>query len=251
MKQKYNKDLAYIHDAGFSDYAIKSAPGILEILNSNHITDGLIVDLGCGSGLSAQELIKSNYRIFGVDWSQSLIEIARQRVPDAEFQVGSLFQVNIPVCNAVISIGECLNYLFDPDNNYQTLIQLFRRIHNALTPGGVFIFDIAEPGQVTTPTTKGFTEGEDWVVLVEKHENQEHKTLTRRIITFRQVGEHYRRDDEVHQLQLYPATEVAKKLSQVGFEVKMMRNYAQFNLPPAHVAFVAQKLRISNEDKSE
>ncbi len=244
MKHDYKQDLAYIHDVGFSDYALKSAAGILEILDSNHIRDGLIVDLGCGSGLSAQELTKSNYRVFGVDLSQSLIEIARRRVPDADFQVGSLFQVNIPVCNAVISIGECLNYLFDSQNNHQTLIQLFRRIYNALTPGGVFIFDIAEPGQVTT-ITKGFTEGEDWVVLVEKHENLKQKILTRHIITFRKVGEDYRRNDEVHQLQLYSATEVAKKLRQVGFEVQMMRHYAQFNLPPAHVAFVAHKLSVS------
>ncbi len=243
MKHGYKQDLAYIHDIGFSDYALKSAAGILEIIESYHIREGLIVDLGCGSGLSAQELIKNNYRVFGVDWSQSLIEIARHKVPDAEFQVGSLFQVNIPVCNAVLSIGECLNYLFDSQNNHQTLMQLFRRIYNALTPGGVFIFDIAEPGQVTT-ITKGFTEGEDWVVLVEKQENPQN-ILTRRIITFRKVGENYRRDDELHQLQLYSATEIAKKLRQVGFQIQMMRHYGQFHLPPAHIAFVAHKLSVS------
>ena len=243
MKYGYNQDLAYIHDIGFSDYALKSAAGILEILERYHIREGLIVDLGCGSGLSAQELTKSNYRVFGVDLSQSLIEIARRRVPDAEFQVGSLFQVNIPVCNALISIGECMNYLFDSQNNHQTLTQLFHRIYNALTPGGVLIFDIAEPGQVTT-ITKGFTEGEDWVVLVEKQENPLN-ILTRRIITFRKVGENYRRDDELHQLQLYSATEIAKKLRQVGFQIQIMRHYGQFNLPPAHVAFVAHKLSVS------
>lgn len=241
MKNWYKEDLAYIHDVGFSDYALNSAPGILEILNRHKIAEGLIVDLGCGSGLLAQEFSKAYYRVFGIDISKSLLDLARKRVPNAEFCTGSLFKVGIPPCNVVISIGECLNYLFDADNNSQTLVQLFRRIYKALIPGGIFVFDVAEPGQVRTGTTKGFTEGEDWIVLVEKEEDRERRILIRRIITFRKIGEHYRRDDEVHHLQLYKATEVAKELRQVGFRVQIVRRYGQYNLPKAHAAFVARK----------
>lgn len=119
MEEWYKEDLAFIHDVGFGDFARKSAPGILEILDRNKIREGLVVDLGCGTGLWAQELKKAHYRVLGVDVSESMIRIARTRVPDAEFRVGSLFKANIPPCNAVTSLGECLNYLFDPDNNTQ------------------------------------------------------------------------------------------------------------------------------------
>jgi SAM-dependent methyltransferase len=242
MKQWYKEDLAFIHDVGFSDYALKSAPGILEILEQSQIRSGLVVDLGCGSGLSAQEFAKANYQVLGIDISESLIAIARTRVPNAEFRVESLFNVDIGRCNAVTSIGECLNYLFDPNTDRKTLLQLFHRIYSALTPGGVFIFDIAEPGQVPQGLpTKGFTQGEDWVVLVEKEEDRELGTLTRRIITFRKVGEHYRRDDEVHRLRLYEATDVARELTQLGFQVQTMRSYGQYPLPKAHAAFIARK----------
>ena len=53
MGDYYKQDLAYIHDVGYCDYALKSAPGILDILAQNNIHQGLIVDLGCGSGVSA------------------------------------------------------------------------------------------------------------------------------------------------------------------------------------------------------
>jgi SAM-dependent methyltransferase len=242
MKEWYKEDLAYIHDTGYSEYVLKSAPGILAILAQNNIRSGLVVDLGCGSGLSVLELIKADYRVLGVDISESLIAIARTRVPGAEFRVESMFKTDIPSCNAVISIGECFNYLFDVDNNYQMLVQLFDRIYRSLTPGGVFIFDIAEPGQVMPgKTTKGFTEGKDWIVLVEKEEEQAQSILIRRIITFRKVGENYRRDDEVHHLRLYRATDVAEKLRQVGFQVQIMRSYGQYELPEAHAAFIARK----------
>lgn len=242
MKNWYKEDLAYIHDVGYRDYALKSAPGILNILAQNNIQEGLVVDLGCGSGLSALEFTKAHYRVLGVDISESMIAIARTRAPDAEFRVGSLFKTDIPSCNAVTSIGECLNYLFDADNNFQMLVQLFDRIYNALAPGGVFIFDIAEPGQVMSGTTvKGFTEGKDWIVLVEKEEDRELSTLTRRIITLRKAGEHYRRDNEVHHLHLFEGTDIAEKLRRVGFQVQIMRSYGQYELPKAHAAIVARK----------
>jgi SAM-dependent methyltransferase len=242
MEEWYKEDLAYIHDVGHSDYALKSVPGILEILVQNNIRDGLVVDLGCGSGLSALELTKVHYQILGVDISESLIAIARTRVPSAEFRIESLFKIDIPSCNAVISIGECLNYLFDSNNNCQILTQLFERIYNSLAPGGIFVFDIAEPGQVIAGKgVKSFTEGKDWIVLVEKEEDQEKLILSRRIVTLRKVGEYYRRDDELHYLQLYKAADITEKLRQVGFTVESMSNYGGYKLPQAHVAFVARK----------
>jgi hypothetical protein len=78
-----------------------------------------------------------------------MIDIAQRRVPDAEFRIGSLFEADIPPCEAVTSLGEVLNYLFDTDNDSQALVQLFHRVYSALTPGGVFVFDIAQSGHLT------------------------------------------------------------------------------------------------------
>lgn len=242
MEKWYQEDLAYIHDIGHSDFALKSAPGILEILNRSNIHEGLVVDLGCGSGLWVQQLAQAHYHVLGIDISESMIAIARSRVPEAKFRVESLFQTDIPPCCAVTSLGECLNYLFDPQSNLQSLVKLFNRIYQALTSGGVFVFDIAEPGQVRQGVTmRGFSEGKDWVVLVEKEEDQAQGTLTRRIISFRQVGEYYRRADEVHRQQLYKATDIARELRRVGFRVRVRRSYGQYELPRAHAAFIAYK----------
>jgi SAM-dependent methyltransferase len=236
----YREDLAYIHDAGFGAFALESAPGILEILRRNGIREGLVVDLGCGSGLWARELMHAGYRVLGIDISESMIAIARERVPGAEFRVASLFEADIPPCDAVTALGEVFNYLFDPDNDGQGLVRIFRRVYGALAPGGILVFDVVEPGQVARGTaTRGFTEGEDWVVLVEKEEDGE--TLTRRITTFRKAGEYYRRSDEVHRQRLYRAPEVAGELRRVGFRVRMMRGYGRYRLPGARAAFVARK----------
>jgi SAM-dependent methyltransferase len=242
VTEYYQEDLAYIHDVGHSDFVLKATPGLLEALARNKIGQGLVVDLGCGSGLWARALTEARYRVLGIDISEAMIGLARSRVPEAEFRVESLFKAEIPPCNAVTSLGECLNYLFDGDNDLGALGQLFRRVYGALAPGGVFVFDVAEPGQVVQEgTSKGFSSGEDWVVLFEKEEDRERGVLTRRITTFRKVGEHYRRAEEAHRQRLYRAVDVARELRRAGFRVRTMRRYGRYPLPRAHAAFLARK----------
>ena len=226
----YREDLAYIHDVGHADFALRSAPGILEILRENGVPDGLVVDLGCGSGLWARELLRAGYRVLGIDISEAMVEIACRNAPGAEFRVGSLFEAPIPSCDAITAISEVLNYLFDPENEERGLDPLFRRFYEALRPGGVFVFDVLGPGQVPGGTSRGWSAGEDWAVLNEKREDTTRGTMERRIVSFRKMGEHYRRDGEVHRVRLYGPREVEGSLGRVGFEVTTMRAYGDYPL---------------------
>jgi SAM-dependent methyltransferase len=241
MTAWYNEDLAYIHDVGFRDYALKSTPGILEIFKQHQLDSGLILELGCGSGLSAEILHQSGYQVLGIDISEAMVAIAQTRVPTAEFRVASLFTAEIPPCTAVISIGECLSYAFDA-NSDAVLEALFQRIYQALSPGGVFIFDVVIPGHAALgEIVKNFTEGQDWIVLVEKQEDPVQQLLTRRIIALRQVEDLYRRTEEVHCQRLFNMETLAKILSQNGFHVDIIDRYGAFRLPPARMAAIAHK----------
>lgn len=241
MTAWYNEDLAYIHDVGFRDYALKSTPGILEILKQHQIDSGLIVDLGCGSGLSTEILTQAGYQALGIDISEPMIAIAKARVPTANFRVESLFSAEIPPCAAVISIGECLSYAFDANSDV-VLDSLFQRIYHALSPGGVFIFDVVIPGHVAPEETmKSFTEREDWIVLVEKQEDPTQQILTRRIITLRQIDGLYRRTEEVHHQRLFDRDSLSEALKQKSFQVTVSDRYGEFILPPARMAVVAHK----------
>ncbi len=242
MSGWYGEDLAYIHDVGHADFALGTAPGIKGMLERSGIREGLIVDLGCGTGLLARSLIDAGYDVLGIDISEAMIEIARERAPEAEFRVGSLFEVGIPPCEAVTAISEVLNYLFDPENEDLGLGRVFRRVHDSLAPGGVFVFDVLGPGQVQPGTrAKGFSVGEDWAVLTEREEDAERGTMERRIVSFRKAGEGYRRIDEVHRVRLYDPSELAAELERAGFRVRTMRSYGDLPLEEGHTAFAAQK----------
>lgn len=236
----YDADLAYVHDAGFTEFARESAIGLLRTLQSAGISSGLVIDLGCGSGVWARELVRAGYDVVGVDISPAMIEIARSRAPEATFHVDSFLSFKLPKCRAVTALGEVLNYRFDGRNGAAALRAFCKRAYAALEPGGLFIFDIAEPGR-NRDRAPGFWEGHDWVNLVEFHTDPSGFQLTRRIVTFRKTGEHYRRGEETHELQLYRSAVVAAMLRKIGFRVRQVRSYGAYRLPDCLPGFIARK----------
>lgn len=189
-------------------------------------------------GVWAKELINSGYTAFGIDISADMIKLARQKVPKCSFKVGSFLNMKLPACDVITSFGECFNYLFDKKNNKSELNILFKKIWNALSPKGIFIFDIAEPGRGIGPRQK-HSEGNDWSVLVDIEENQ--NILTRHITTFRRINKLYRRSEEIHTLKLYKGSEIAKELRKIGFKVRLIRGYGNWQYPKSWVGVIAYK----------
>jgi len=239
----YQDDLAYIHDVGFGHWATNAAPVILTALRERGLNQGLVLDLGCGSGILAAALSAAAYDVLGIDLSASLLDLARQRAPTAQFRLGSLWTADISPCIAVTAIGECFNYLFDRDGKPDAIEGVFCRIHAALGPGGFFIFDVAEPGRVPSPgVLRNHTEGPDWAVLMTAEEDAQQGLLTRQITTFRRVGDLYRRGYEIHRLRLLPRSEIAEHLRNTGFEIHTLAGYGDLRFPAGHVGFMATKL---------
>ena len=86
-----------------------------------------------------------------------------------------------------------------------------------------------------------FREGKDWAVLSETEEDRKRARLTRRITTFCRIGKLYRRDSEIHRLQLYKGSELAKELRRAGFRVTRLRGYGQMRFPGSLAGFLARK----------
>jgi SAM-dependent methyltransferase len=237
----YREDLAFIHDDGFTDYARRAAPGLLEILRRNRVKGGLVVDLGCGSGRWALELNRAGYDVTGVDQSPAMIRLARKIAPRSKFVVASLLRARVPESDAVTSIGECINYTFDLRNSRAKLRELFARIYRALRPGGIFVCDFAEPARATITAGRHFVEGRDWTILVEVDGDRERKRLERRIVAFRKTGTRFRRSEETHVLNLYRAEDLLRDLARCGFSADKLRGYGKFKFPPGIAGILAVK----------
>lgn len=138
------------------------------------------------------------------------------------------------------ALGEVLSYSFDARSSRQALGRLFERVHAALKPGGLFVFDVAIVGR-NSNFGQHFSEGDDWTVLVEFEHDAKRIRLTRRIVSFRRVGKTYRRREETHRLQLFDRREIATRLREAGFRVRTLRGYGKSRLPDGPVGFLARK----------
>jgi SAM-dependent methyltransferase len=242
MPPGYRSDLASIHDQGFSTFAEAAAPLLIETLWHGQIHDGLVVELGCGGGVLAEKLSTAGFDVLGYDLSPAMISLARRRVPRARFEVGSLWSAHLPPCVAVAAIGECVNYLFDEASTPASLERLSGRVHEALRPGGVWLFDAAAPGRLgPSGSAQGHRLADDWAIIWSASEDAESATLTRKITTFHRTRTHYRRDHEVHRLQLYAEPDVVRILERAGFSVRVLRAYGSQELPHGLVGYLARR----------
>jgi hypothetical protein len=155
--------------------------------------------------------------------------------------VGSLLRERIPKCAAVTALGECVNYAFDAGNNDAALKRLFRRVHDALQPGGLFIFDAAEPGVASAAPGRRWMDGKDWAILLEITEQPRARTAQRRMTIFRRVNRVYRRSEEVHPLRLYRRETIARLLKQAGFQVEVVEAYGKVPFRKALAGYVCRK----------
>ena len=236
----YDADLAYIHHTAFTGFVRSAAPGILKIFEKHSIRDGLVVDLGCGSGVWARILTDHGYEVLGIDISPEMLRIARREASKARFRRESLLEAKLPLCSAVTALGECVNYLFDPKNNAKHLERLFRRVHSALEPGGVFVFDVAGPERSADAAAQRFFTGDDWALLLAIERKKD--VLTRKMTIFRKIGMRYRRSEEVHKVRLYTPDFVLRTLKRVGFaRVELLDAYGDEKFPQGHVGFLAVK----------
>ena len=121
------------------------------------------------------------------------------------------------------------------------MAKLFRRVHESLLPGGVFLLDFAEPGRVPNGIARSYFEGDDWAVLVTNREDRQRRQLTRHITSFRRIGELYRRDHEVHRQRLLIRAELAAQLRGLGFRVRILRGYGTLRFGRGHVGLSARK----------
>lgn len=129
----------------------------VQALMARHgVTQGSVLELGCGTGAHAALLADMGYRVCGIDASEPMIERARRRTPASlshrlRFQTGDARSVRLGErFDAVLALFHVVSY----QSTNEDLAATFATAAAHLRAGGVFLFDFwYGPGVLSSPPT--------------------------------------------------------------------------------------------------
>jgi len=181
MSAFYEEGLTEIHTTDYGEVALSGAAMALHALNAANVTSGLIVELGCGPGLSARQFVDAGFDVEACDVSASMVKRARALVPEAKIICCDLEAFPWPEqAVAVVAFGEVLSYA-DSAKAFDIRLQLILdRTHQVLSDGGRFVFDLVLVGR-TGPTLKRHLhhDREAYELTVDAVEDPAQRTLDR------------------------------------------------------------------------
>jgi SAM-dependent methyltransferase len=238
----YRRDLALVHHLGFGFHADASAPGILALLEPVRAAGGVVLELGCGSGLLTRHLVDAGHRVIATDASPAMLALTRENVPKVEdVRQVVLPDDPLPEADAVVSTGHVLSYLPDEDALERALVAVAR----ALRPGGVVALDLEDLrwAEVRRDAPAGARQDDDWAVIHE-WEIPTPTRFVRRITTFLPNDDgSWRRDQEVHENVLIDTADVPRLLAEHGVEAERRWSFGDETAPEGLAVIVGRKAR--------
>lgn len=192
---------------------------LCKILAQHGITDGPVLDLGCGTGKMTRLMSEQGYDMTGIDNAAEMLQIAAMEPGEVPilYLLQDMQDLELDGCvRAVYSVCDCVNYVLEEEE----LQQAFSRVHEYLEEDGVFIFDVNTSYKYTKLLAENtFAESRDegsfiWDNYYDEEERINEYDLT---LFIPEGDELYRRYTETHYQRNYETETLLKLLKNAGF----------------------------------
>lgn len=192
------------------------------LLHDYGVKDGLLLELGCGTGSLTELLADGGYDMIGVDYSEEMLELAMEKRMESGKDILYLcqdmreFELYGTVA-AVVSICDCMNYITEPED----LVTVFKLVNNYLDPDGIFIFDLNTEYKYETvmgDTTIAEDREDSSFIWENQYDKDEKINIYDVSIFIKEAGDLYRKYHETHYQRSYSLEEVRQALEEAGMK---------------------------------
>lgn len=199
---------------------------ITEILKEYGIPDGLVLDLGCGTGSMTELLAGAGYDMIGVDASEEMLELAYEKRAESGHDILYLLQDMrefelYGTVRAIVSVCDSLNYITEEEE----LLHVFRLVRNYLDPDGVFFFDmntIYKYSKMLGETTIAENREEGSFIWENYYDPEEQLNQYDLTLYIRDEDDRYTRFEETHIQKAYALERVLELLQQAGMKAEQI-----------------------------
>ena len=196
---------------------------VKELLEEYGVTEGLVLELGCGTGTMTELLASAGYDMIGIDNAEEMLEIALEKKLSSDHDILYLLQDMrefelYGTVRGIVSICDSMNYLTE----YEDLVQVLRLANNYLDPGGVFIFDlntVYKYSEILGEQTIAENRDEGsfiWENYFDQEEGINEYDLT---LFIREEDGRFRKYEETHFQRAYEQKEVEEAIREAGMEL--------------------------------
>ena len=227
----YHRDLAVVHHRGFGFHATACAPGVLARLAPVLAADGLVLEIGCGTGLLTRALIDAGHRVIATDASPAMLDVARGHLGShaPELRQLALPDDPLPRVDAIVGVGHAINYLPDAE----AIDRAVTAIARALRPGGVLALDVCDLqwGASGRDAIGQGRIGPDWAIITE-FSTPTPDRFVREITTFLPNPDgSWRRSAEHHENTLIDTSQLPARLAALGVRASLADAFGEETLP--------------------
>ena len=204
----------------------KCSGRIIQILSAYGIRDGLVLDLGCGTGSMTELLAGAGYDMIGVDASEEMLELAYEKRAESGHDILYLLQDMrefelYGTVRAIVSVCDSLNYITEEEE----LLHVFRLVRNYLDPDGVFFFDmntIYKYSEMLGETTIAENREEGSFIWENYYDPEEQLNQYDLTLYIRDEDDRYTRFEETHIQKAYALERVLELLQQAGMKAEQI-----------------------------
>lgn len=243
-------EFAWIYDSCMDNVPYdRWAEFLIALLREHGLTGSIVADLGCGTGEMTLRLAAAGFDMIGVDSSEEMLEIAREKGYDREcpsilYLHQDLRELELfGTVGAFVSVCDTMNYLLSREE----LIRVFRLVNNYLERGGLFVFDMKTAGyyrEVLGNQTRVEMLPEGTLIWENAYDERSGRNEYALTIYLENGDGLYERSDEQHLQQAYSVEEVTECLAAAGME--FVAAFSDYSREPAseaseRVVFVARE----------
>jgi SAM-dependent methyltransferase len=238
------------YDLLYKDKNYKAETDYINGLVQKHAPDcKKILELGSGTGKHAMLLADKGYRIYGIERSPEMVEIARrENHNNVRYEVNDISLFSLPEqFDVALSLFHVVSYLTDN----KTLISTFQNVAHHLQKKGLFIFDVWYSPAVflQQPETriKRFSDDQTRVTrLAEPHIHSRENVIdvNYELIIEDKKDRSVNTFTEKHPIRHFSEPEIGLLAECTGFKVVHAEEFLTGNTPGAQtwgVCFILQK----------
>lgn len=203
---------------------------IEDIIKKENTTVQNILELACGTGNLTIPLAKKGYDIVGIDISQEMLSVAREKSANENIDIifldQNIVELDFDIYNLDCVLCGCdgFNYILEDDD----LKILFKKIYDLLKNEGLFIFDISSYYKISQMLSNNvFGENrEDTAYIWENYFDEEESLIEMNLAFFIKKENLFERFEEVHYQRAYKSDEILNILKFSGFEnIKIYKDF--------------------------